>query len=136
MQASGEPTTQYKALVVDDSPTLRRLIQLTLGSMGLGVDFAESGEDAIKLTIRNHYHIIFLDVVLPKMDGYRVCKILKANKKFRNIPVVMLTSKNTPHDKVKGIMAGTDLYLTKPLDQEKIISAARKYLPDLGSEAT
>jgi twitching motility two-component system response regulator PilG len=115
--------TPLRALVVDDSTTIRRLMDLTLTPLGIEVEFADRGEEALVQVKRNHYDIVFLDIMLPGIDGYRVCKQIKAEKNTRDIPVVMLTSKGTAFDRVRGLMAGTDVYLTKPLDRGQLIQA-------------
>ncbi len=122
-------STALHALVVDDSTTIRRLMDLTLQPLGIAVEFADRGEEALVLVQRNRYDIVFLDVMLPGIDGYRVCKQIKGEKNTKDIPVIMLTSKDTAFDKVRGIMAGTDVYLTKPLDRAKLIQALNKCLP-------
>ncbi len=121
--------TPLRALVVDDSMTLRRLMDLTLRPVGIDLDFADNGEAAVALTRANRYDIIFLDVLLPGIDGYRVCKTIKADKRTKDTPVVMLTSMNSAFDKVRGIMAGTNVYLTKPLDRNQLMQAIDKCLP-------
>ena len=118
-----------RALVVDDSTTVRRLMDLTLRPMGIEVEFADRGEDALVLAKHKGYDIVFLDVMLPGIDGYRVCKMLKGDKATRHTPVIMLTSKDSVFDKVRGIMAGTDVYLTKPLDRNALFVAMKKCLP-------
>lgn len=118
-----------RALVVDDSLTLRRLMDLTLRPIGMDLDFADNGEDAVALTKAKQYDIVFLDVMLPGIDGYRVCKAIKSDKRTKDTPVVMLTSMNSAFDKVRGIMAGTNVYLTKPLDRSQLIQAIDKCLP-------
>jgi two-component system, cell cycle response regulator len=118
-----------RALVVDDSTTLRRLMELTLSPFGIELDFADTGEYAVALAKANPYDIIFLDVMLPGMDGYRACKAIKADKRTKDTPVVMLTSMNSAFDKVRGIMAGTSVYLTKPLDRNQLMQAIDKCVP-------
>lgn len=125
----GEAQGSVRALVVDDSTTVRRLMDLTLRPLGVDVEFADRGEDALVLARNRSYDIVFLDVMLPGIDGYRVCKAIKGDKATKNTPVVMLTSRDSAFDKVKGIMAGTDVYLTKPLDREALLGAMRKCLP-------
>lgn len=122
-------STALHALVVDDSTTIRRLMDLTLQPLGIAVEFADRGEDALIRVRDNRYDIVFLDVMLPGIDGYRVCKLIKGEKNTKDIPVIMLTSKDTAFDKVRGIMAGTDVYLTKPLDRAQLIQALNKCLP-------
>lgn len=121
-------STPLRALVVDDSTTIRRLMDLTLSPLGIEVEFADRGEEALLQVTRNHYDIVFLDIMLPGIDGYRVCKQIKSEKNTRNIPVVMLTSKGTAFDKVRGLMAGSDVYLTKPLERGQLIQALSKCL--------
>ncbi|MBE9516004.1 MAG: response regulator [Proteobacteria bacterium] len=121
--------TTFKALVVDDSTTLRRLMDLTLSPLGIDVEFTDNGEDAVTLVKGKDYDIIFLDVVLPGIDGYRVCKAIKGDHRTKSTPVIMLTSKNSTFDKVRGMMAGTDVYLTKPLERTNLLRAISKYLP-------
>jgi len=122
-------STVLRALVVDDSTTIRRLLDLTLQPLGIAVEFADRGEEALALVRRNPYDIVFLDVMLPGIDGYKVCKQIKGERNTRHTPVIMLTSKDSAFDKVRGIMAGTDVYLTKPLDRAQLIQALNKCLP-------
>lgn len=129
MNSGAKHSRTVTALVVDDSTTLRRLMDLTLTPMGMVVEFADNGEDALVLARGKDYDIIFLDVILPRIDGYRVCKIIKADPRTKHIPIIMLTSKDSAFDKVRGIMAGTDVYLTKPLDRVALLKAINKYLP-------
>ena len=118
-----------RALVVDDSSTVRCLMELTLSPIGVALDFTDNGEDAVALSSQRHYDIVFLDILLPGIDGYRVCKAIKGDKRTKNTPVVMLTSKGSSIDKIRGIMAGTSVYLTKPLDRTELIHALDKCLP-------
>ncbi len=120
----------YTALVVDDSLSVRKFMEDRLAGLGVAVnlDFAATGEQALALAEERHYDIIFLDIMLPGIDGYRVCKSLRAAKASRDSPVIMLTSKKSPFDRVKGSMAGCDAYLTKPPDEQRLESIIRKYL--------
>ncbi len=118
-------------LVVDDSPTVRQFMQGKLAPFGFNVDFAASGEQAIGLTAEKAYTVVFLDVVLPGVDGYQVCKLVKSKKReIKGPAVVMLTSKGSPFDKIRGTMAGCDAYLTKPIDEDKLLAAIAKFLPN------
>jgi twitching motility two-component system response regulator PilG len=120
--------TSKFALVVDDSPTVRKHIELGLASLGLTVHVAGTGEEALDLLGMNKYDIVFLDVVLPGIDGYEVCKVIKKNKNTKNIPVIMLTGKSSTFDRIKGSLAGCDTYLTKPVEYQVFKSAVSKYL--------
>ncbi len=120
---------QFRVLVVDDSNLIRELMRLTLGPMGFDIDFASSGEQALEKVSQQLYDLIFLDAVLPGVDGYKVCKTIKANKATRPIPIIMLTSRGTSNDKVLGAMAGANAYLVKPIDRVKLVEAIQKHLP-------
>ena len=120
---------QFRVLVVDDSNVIRELMRLTLGPMGFDIDFAPTGEQALHQVNEQKYDLIFLDAVLPGMDGYKVCKTIKADKATRHMPIIMLTSRGTSNDKVLGAMAGTNSYLVKPIDRVKLVEAIQKNLP-------
>ncbi|MDG4549230.1 MAG: response regulator [Candidatus Contendobacter sp.] len=116
------------ALVVDDSSTIRKQLELELKLLGVQVDAVESGEQAFESLARKSYDLIFLDVVLPGADGYQICKTIKKDKVRRKTPVIMLTSKSSPFDRVKGALAGCDTYLTKPAKQSVFQKTVKKYL--------
>jgi two-component system cell cycle response regulator len=125
------PFKHPRALVVDDSTTLQRLLDLTLRPLGVEVEFAARGDDAIALALSKSYDVIFLDVMLPGADGYQVCKAVKRDERAKHVAVIMLTSKDSAFDKVKGIMAGTNAYLTKPVDRTKLLAALQLHAPGL-----
>ena len=116
------------ALVVDDSITIRKQIELELQTLGIRADMAESGEIAAKLLIQNSYDLILLDIILPGVDGYQLCKTIKKNKAIKKTPVIMLTSKSSPFDRIRGALSGCDTYLIKPLDPSSFHKAVSKYL--------
>jgi two-component system, cell cycle response regulator len=117
-------------LVVDDNATVRAFMQAKLAPFKFEVDFAENGEEAVGLTGTREYACVFLDVVMPGIDGYQVCKLVKANKHaIKKTAVVMLTSRSSPFDKLRGSLAGCDEYLTKPLDEDRLLEVIAKFLP-------
>ena len=117
-------------LVVDDNATVRMFMQAKLAPFKFEIDFAESGEQAVGLTGSREYACVFLDVVMPGIDGYQVCKLIKSNKQaIRKTAVVMLTSRSSPFDKLRGSLAGCDEYLTKPLDEDRLLEVIAKFLP-------
>ncbi len=118
----------FTALVVDDSSTIRTQVEIELKLLGIQADTVESGEQAFERLERQEYDIIFLDVVLPGADGYQICKTIKRNKQKKKTPVIMLTGKSSPFDRVKGALAGCDTYLTKPVKQSSFQKTIRKYL--------
>jgi twitching motility two-component system response regulator PilG len=122
-------TLADSVLVVDDNATVREFMKNKLAAFNFNVDFAENGEQAIGFTGQKYYTCIFLDVVMPGIDGYQVCKLIKSNRTAQKTAVVMLTSKDSPFDKIRGSMSGCDAYLTKPVDEEKLLETIVKFLP-------
>lgn len=117
-------------LVVDDNASVRMFMKAKLAPFKFEVDFAETGEEAVGLTGSREYTCVFLDVVLPGIDGYQVCKAIKANKHaIKKTAVVMLTSRSSPFDKLRGSLAGCDEYLTKPLDEDRLLEVIATFLP-------
>lgn len=125
---SAKPEADW-VLVVDDNQTVREFMKSKLAAFNFNVDYAESGEQAIGFTGQKHYACIFLDVVMPGIDGYQVCKLIKSNRSARKTAVVMLTSKDSPFDKIRGSMSGCDAYLTKPVDEEKLLETIARFIP-------
>ncbi|OFZ67731.1 MAG: hypothetical protein A2V79_01925 [Betaproteobacteria bacterium RBG_16_56_24] len=117
-------------LVVDDNLTVREFMKNKLAAFNFNVDYAESGEQAIGLTGQKYYACIFLDVIMPGIDGYQVCKLIKSKRATPKTTVIMLTSKDSPFDKIRGSMSGCDAYLTKPVDEEKLLETIVKFLPN------
>lgn len=126
--ATAKPQME-SVLVVDDNLTVREFMKSKLAAFSFNVDYAESGEQAIGLTGQKHYACIFLDVVMPGIDGYQVCKLIKSKRAVPKTAVIMLTSKDSPFDKIRGSMSGCDAYLTKPVDEEKLLETIVKFLP-------
>ncbi len=117
-------------LVVDDNQTVREFMKSKLTPFGFNVDYAETGEQAVGFTGQKHYTCVFLDVIMPGIDGYQVCKLIKSKKSIiGKTAVVMLTSKGSPFDKIRGAMAGCDAYLTKPVNEEKLLETIVKFIP-------
>jgi len=121
------PATALHALVVDDSPTVCKQLELELRNFNLRSDIAETGERGLELLRLKSYNIIFLDVVLPGTDGYQVCKEIRKNPNTRQTPVIMLTSKSSPFDRVRGMLVGCSAYLTKPVDFKLFSETLTKY---------
>jgi twitching motility two-component system response regulator PilG len=125
LQRKGIHTT---ALVVDDSLPVRQQIKQYLAPLVSNVELVEDGEKALTSIASRSYDIIFLDVVLPGMDGYKICREIKRNKNTKRTPVIMLTGKSSPFDMVKGKLAGCDTYLTKPVKSAIFVEIVQKYL--------
>jgi len=122
------PDVEPIALVVDDSRTVRKQIQLELKGLGIRVDTADSGEDALELLDLNRYDLIFLDIILPGIDGYEVCKYIKRNKSMQATPVIIISGKSSTFDRVKAALAGCDTYLVKPVKTDIFHKIVQKYL--------
>ncbi len=120
--------SDIRVLVVDDSLPIRTQLKLALSDITKNVDFAEDGEQAMALLDENQYNIVFLDVVLPDVDGYKICKSVKRDPAKRKTPVVMLTSNSSPADRVKGKAAGCDTYIIKPVRREVFEEVVREFI--------
>ncbi len=118
---------ECRALVVDDSLPVRIQMDQALKKHVANVDFAETGEEAFDYLKKNHYDIIFLDIVLPGVDGYEVCKVIKQGE-AKDTPVIMLTGNTSASDKIKGKLAGCDTYLIKPISQTIFNEVVQQYL--------
>ncbi|OQW91139.1 MAG: hypothetical protein BWK78_05410 [Thiotrichaceae bacterium IS1] len=125
-----------KALVVDDALAVRKAMEIQLGIFGMAIDFAETGEEALEFVKKKVYDVIFLDLMLPGIDGYKVCKTIKNHKTSKNTPVIMLTGKGGRLDKIRGTMAGASVFLTKPVQQEQLQQTIREILPQIAEEKT
>ena len=128
-QASG----QFIALVVDDSAAIRKQLELELRSAKIQADFAETGEEALEKSAQKNYDLIFLDIVMPGIDGYEVCKQMRARESMKKTPIIMLSGKTSPLDEVQGVIAGASTYLTKPVKHEmfqKTLSRLSNWLSD------
>lgn len=116
-----------KVMVIDDSNTIRRSAELFLKAAGCEVILAEDGFDALAKIADQHPQIIFVDIMMPRLDGYQTCALIKRNARFKSTPVIMLSSKDGLFDRARGRMAGSDQYLTKPFTQESLVEAVNNY---------
>jgi len=116
-----------RVLVIDDSATVRKQLEMALGDQGVQVFVADSGEAGLHALSQNNIDLVFLDVMLPGADGYQICKTIKKNRQKNTVPVVMLTSKASPFDRVKGSLSGCDAYLTKPVEFRRLIEVLDKF---------
>ncbi len=118
-----------KVLVIDDSNTIRRSAEIFLKQGGHEVLLAEDGFDALSKVNDYQPHLIFCDILMPRLDGYQTCAIIKRNARFSAVPIVMLSSKDGVFDKARGRMVGSQDYLTKPFTKDQLL----KTVQDLGS---
>jgi twitching motility two-component system response regulator PilG len=126
VNANGEPVgtaAAMRVLVIDDSNTIRRSAEIFLRQGGHEVLLAEDGFDALSKVNDHGPDLIFCDILMPRLDGYQTCAIIKRNPRFADVPVIMLSSKDGLFDKARGRMVGSDDYLTKPFTKDQLLSA-------------
>jgi twitching motility two-component system response regulator PilG len=116
-----------RVLVIDDSNTIRRSAEIFLKQGGHEVLLAEDGFDALSKVNDHKPHLIFCDILMPRLDGYQTCAIIKRNSTFSNVPVVMLSSKDGVFDKARGRMVGSQDYLTKPFTKDQLLQAVQQF---------
>ncbi|MBC3882029.1 response regulator [Undibacterium sp. LX40W] len=116
-----------RIMVIDDSSTIRRSAEIFLGQVGYKVVLAEDGFDALAKINDTHPHLIFCDILMPRLDGYQTCALIKKSAKFRDTPVIMLSSKDGLFDRARGAMVGSEEYLTKPFTKDSLLKTVRKY---------
>ncbi|MEN9372996.1 MAG: hypothetical protein RIR79_548 [Pseudomonadota bacterium] len=119
--------TKVRVLVIDDSNTIRRSAEIFLKQGGHEVMLAEDGFDALAKVNDCRPQLIFCDILMPRLDGYQTCAIIKRNEQFANVPVVMLSSKDGVFDKARGRMAGAQDYLTKPFTKDQLLKAVQQF---------
>jgi twitching motility two-component system response regulator PilG len=119
--------TAPKILVIDDSNTIRRSAEIFLRQGGYEVVLAEDGFDALAKVNDHDPTLIFCDILMPRLDGYQTCAIIKRNPRFAHVPVIMLSSKDGLFDKARGRMVGSEEYLTKPFTKEQLLRAVEQF---------
>lgn len=112
-----------KVMVIDDSKTIRRSAETLLKGVGCDVETAMDGFEALAKISRHNPDIIFVDIMMPRLDGYQTCALIKNNQAYRSIPVIMLSSKDSIFDRARGRIVGSEEYLTKPFSKEDLIGA-------------
>ncbi len=119
--------TGIKVMVIDDSNTIRRSAEIFLGQSGCEVILAGDGFDALAKITDYSPDIIFCDIMMPRLDGYQTCSLIKNNSRYRSTPVIMLSSKDGLFDRARGRMVGSDEYLTKPFTKDSLLNTVRKH---------
>ena len=115
-----------KVLVIDDSNTIRRSAEMFLRQAGYEVILAEDGFDALAKISDHQPRVIFVDIMMPRLDGYQTCALIKQNPQLKSTPVIMLSSKDGVFDRARGRLAGSDRYLTKPFTKDGLIQAVQE----------
>lgn len=118
-----------KVMVIDDSNTIRRSAEIFLVQSGCQVLLADDGFDALATIADHQPDVIFCDIVMPRLDGYQTCALIKKNQRFRATPVIMLSSKDGLFDRARGRMVGSDHYLTKPFTKDSLIQTVATFAP-------
>lgn len=117
-----------KVMVIDDSKTIRRTAETLLKKSGCEVFTATDGFEALSKILEHRPSIIFVDIMMPRLDGYQTCALIKNNKMFKNIPVIMLSSKDGLFDRARGRIVGSEQYLTKPFTKDELLGAITQYV--------
>lgn len=118
-----------RILIVDDEPFIVETVKFSLEQVGFECLEAYDGIEAVKKTREEMPDLILLDIMLPKMNGYKVCRLLKFDEKFKHIPIIMLTARTQEKDRAIGIETGADEYVTKPFEIDDLVKLVKKYLP-------
>ena len=121
-----------KIMVIDDSSTIRRSAEIFLGQAGYQVILASDGFDALAKINDYHPDLIFCDILMPRLDGYQTCALIKKSARFRNTPVIMLSSKDGLFDRARGSIVGSNEYLTKPFTKDSLLKTVRNYTVQAG----
>jgi twitching motility two-component system response regulator PilG len=125
-----------KVLVIDDSKTIRRTAETLLSKEGCEVFTAVDGFDALSKIADHQPDIVFVDIMMPRLDGYQTCSLIKHNKVFRTIPVIMLSSKDGLFDRARGRIVGSEHYLTKPFTRDELLSAIEQHVASPAAAAS
>ncbi|KAB2320284.1 response regulator [Betaproteobacteria bacterium SCN1] len=114
-------------MVIDDSNTIRRSAEIFLNQAGCEVILAQDGFDALSKITDHEPDVVFVDIMMPRLDGYQTCSLIKRNARYRTTPVIMLSSKDGLFDRARGRMVGSDEYLTKPFTKDTLLTAVREH---------
>jgi len=125
--AMSQENADMKIMVIDDSSTIRRSAEIFLGQAGYTVVLAEDGFDALAKMGDHKPSLIFCDILMPRLDGYQTCALIKKSAKFHSTPVIMLSSKDGLFDRARGAMVGSNAYLTKPFTKDSLLKTVREY---------
>ena len=126
--ADSKNLTGVRVMVIDDSNTIRRSAEIFLMQSGCQVILAENGFDALAKIADHQPDLIFCDIMMPRLDGYQTCALIKKSSKHKDTPVIMLSSKDSLFDRARGRMVGSDEYLTKPFTKESLLKAVEAHL--------
>ena len=126
-QASSDAAGTLKVMVIDDSKTIRKSAESLLTKEGCEVFTANDGFEALAKIAEHRPNLIFIDIMMPRLDGYQTCALIKNNRLFKSTPVIMLSSKDSIFDKARGKIVGSEQYLTKPFTRDDLLGAIAEY---------
>ena len=126
-QANGGAAGSLKVMVIDDSKTIRKSAESLLSKEGCEVLTANDGFEALAMIAEHRPNLIFIDIMMPRLDGYQTCALIKNNRMFKSTPVIMLSSKDSIFDKARGKIVGSEQYLTKPFTRDDLLGAIAEY---------
>ena len=125
-EETGQDGRPIKVMVVDDSRTIRSTAEALLGKEGFTVLTAEDGFDALAKIAEDRPDVVFVDIMMPRLDGYQTCTLIKSNPDYREIPVVLLSSRDGVFDRARGKLAGSEHYLGKPFSRDELVEVVRR----------
>ena len=125
--AEADALKGVKVMVIDDSNTIRRSAEIFLNQAGCEVILAQDGFEALSKITDHQPDVVFVDIMMPRLDGYQTCSLIKRNARYRTTPVIMLSSKDGLFDRARGSMVGSDEYLTKPFTKDTLLKAVRDH---------
>lgn len=129
-QDHGKASRAMRIMVIDDSKTIRRTAETLLSREGFDVITAQDGYEALGMVVRHRPDLVFVDIMMPRLDGYQTCALIKRHPDFRRIPVVLLSSKDGLFDRAKGRLVGSERYLTKPFTREELLETVSAFAAD------
>ena len=129
-EMQNETEDRQRILVADDEASIRRILETRLKMVGYDVVVAEDGEEAINVFNKTNPDLVVLDVMMPKINGFKISRLLKYDAKYKNIPIIMLTARSQDSDKQIGEETGADVYITKPFDLDDVVSTVAKLLKE------
>ncbi len=118
----------YKVMVIDDSKTIRRTAEKLLTNAGCEVITAVDGFEALSKIMDTKPDLVFVDIMMPRLDGYQTCALIKNNEAYKHVPVIMLSSKDGLFDRARGRIVGSDQYLTKPFTRDELLEVIQKHV--------
>lgn len=127
VESGSKPLSSLKVMIIDDSKTIRKSAETLLNKEGCNVLTAEDGFEALAKIAEHKPDLIFVDIMMPRLDGYQTCTLIKNNRQFRDTPVIMLTSKDSIFDKARGRIVGSEEYLTKPFTRDDLLQAVNRH---------